>query len=229
LNKGQQSVEDGIALLSIHDVSPVFENDVVATYDMLIDLGISNFTLLVTPMYELKKSYSLENNPLFSEFLASLQLETSLHGYSHFTKSGSMDEFQKMDRDRVLARIKSGKAMISKSIGKEPIGFVPPLWKAPRRVAGAAQDARLKYCALGNSIHRLSDSSVLTTADLLISQGTKSTSFTNQLVEVELGGPVQVGVHPRDHRENKVFDFIADLKDRLDYRFVGYGYYLFQE
>jgi predicted deacetylase len=222
-------VEDGIALLSLHDVSPAFEDDVVVTYDMLIDLGISDFTLLVTPMYALKKSHSLENNPLFSEFLASLELEVSLHGYSHFAKSGSMDEFQKMDRDRVLPRMKSGKKMISEYIGKDPVGFVPPLWTAPRRVAGAAQDARMSYCAIGNSIHSFSDSSVWSTADLLISQGTKSTSFTNQLLEIELGGPVQIGVHPRDYRENNVFELLADLKDRLDYQFVGYGSYLFKE
>jgi predicted deacetylase len=227
VNKGQHYVEDGIALLSLHDVSPAFEDDVVATYDMLIDLGISNFTLLVTPMYALKKAHSLENSPFFSEFLASLQLEISLHGYSHFTKSGSMDEFQKMERDRVLPRIKSGSTMISESIGKDPVGFVPPLWKAPQRVAGAAQDIRLKYCVIGNSVHRFSDSSVMKTADLLISQGTKSTSFTNQLLEIELGGPVQIGVHPRDHRENNVFELLADLKDRLDYQFVGYSSYLF--
>jgi predicted deacetylase len=229
VNKGQQYVQDGIALLSLHDVSPAFEDDVVTTYDMLIDLGLSDFTLLVTPMYALKKSHSLENNPLFSEFLASLQLEVSLHGYSHFTKSGSPDEFQKMERDRVLPRLKSGKAMISECIGKDPVGFVPPLWKSPQRVAGSAQDARLRYCVIGNSVHRFSDSSVLTTADLIISQGTKSTSFTNQLLEIELGGPVQIGVHPRDHRENNVFEFLADLKDRLDYRFVGYSSYLFEE
>ncbi|MFX1271891.1 MAG: DUF2334 domain-containing protein [Promethearchaeota archaeon] len=228
MSKGPRYVEDGIAILSLHDVSPAFEDDVVATYDMLIDLGISDFTLLVTPMYALKKSNSLENSPLFCEFLASLDLEISLHGYSHFTKSGSMDEFQKMDRDRVLPRMKSGKALISDHIGKNPVGFVPPLWKAPQRVAGAAQDARMSYCAIGNSIHRFSDSSVLTTADLLVSQGMKSTSFTNQLLEIELGGSVQVGVHPRDHRENSVFDMLADMKDRLDYQFVGYHSYLFK-
>ncbi|MFW9912755.1 MAG: DUF2334 domain-containing protein [Candidatus Thorarchaeota archaeon] len=229
MSKGPRYVEDGVALLSLHDVSPAFEDDVVATYDILIDLGISNFTLLVTPMYALKKSNSLENNPLFSEFLASLELEISLHGYSHFTKSGSMDEFQKMDRNRVLPRMKSGKAMISDHIGKKPIGFVPPLWKAPQRVAGAAQDAGMRYCAIGNSIHRFSDSSVLTTADLLVSQGTKSTSFTNQLLELELGGSVQLGVHPRDHRENSVLDLLADMKDRLGYQFMGYRSYLFKE
>lgn len=229
MSKGQSYVEDGIALLSLHDVSPAFEDDVIATYDMLIDLGISDFTLLVTPMYALKKSNSLEKNPLFCEFLASLDLEISLHGYSHFTKSGTMDEFQKMDRDRVLPRMKSGKAMISDHIGKNPVGFVPPLWKAPQRVAGAAQDARMSYCAIGNRIHLFSDSSVLTTAELLVSQGTESTSFTNQLLEIELGGSVQVGVHPRDHRENSVFDLLADMKDRLDYQFVGYHSYLVNE
>jgi predicted deacetylase len=229
VNKAQQYVEDGIALLSLHDVSPAFEDDVVATYDMLIDLGISNFTLLVTPMYAFKKSHSLENSPFFSEFLASLQLEISLHGYSHFTKSGSMDEFQKMDRDRVLPRIKSGRMMISGSIGRDPVGFIPPLWTAPQRVAGAVQDARMRYCVIDNSIYRFSDSSVLTTADILISQGAKSTSFTNQLLEIELGGPIQIGVHPHDYRENNVFELLADLKDRLSYQFVGYSSYLFEE
>jgi predicted deacetylase len=229
VSKGPRYVEDGVALLSLHDVSPAFEDDVVATYDMLIELGISNFTLLVTPMYALKKSNSLENSPLFSEFLAALDLEISLHGYSHFTKSGSMDEFQKMDRNRVLPRMKSGKAMISDHIGRKPVGFVPPLWKAPQRVAGAAQDAGMRYCAIGNSIHRFSDSSVMNTADLLVSQGTKSTSFTNQLLEIELGGSVQVGVHPRDYRVNSVFDLLGDMKDRLDYQFVGYRSYLFRE
>ena len=119
--------------------------------------------------------------------------------------------------------------IVTKSIGKDPAGFVPPMWEAPQRVAGAAQDARLNYCAIGNSIFRFSDSTVFTTADLLVSQGTNRTSFTNQLLEIELGGPVQIGVHPRDFRENKVFDLLADLKDRLDYSFVGYSSYLFQE
>lgn len=222
MKKNVQSVNDGIALLSLHDVSPAFEDDVVVSYDRLVELGITSFTLLVTPFYALKKSNSFEKNPLFSEFLKSLNLEIALHGYSHFTKSGAMDEFHKMDRDRVLSRIKSGKAMLSEYLGQTPSGFVPPLWKAPQRVAGAAQDAGLDYCAIENKIHSFSDSSIRTTAGILVSQGTKDVSFTNMMLEVELGGPIQIAVHPRDHRVNRMFELLADLKDRLGYQFISY-------
>ncbi|MFW9846953.1 MAG: DUF2334 domain-containing protein [Candidatus Thorarchaeota archaeon] len=219
-------VDDGIALLSLHDVSPAFEDDVVVSYDRLVELGVTSFSLLVTPMYALKKTNSFEKNPLFSEFLKSLNLEIVLHGYSHFTKSGSMDEFHKMDRDRVLGRIKSGKAMLSEYLGQIPSGFIPPLWKAPQRVAGAAQDVGMDYCVIDNKIHSFPDSSIRTTAGILVSQGTKEVTFTNMMLEVELGGPIQIAVHPRDHRTNSMFQLLADLKDRLGYQFIGYHDFL---
>ena len=172
-------VDERIALLSLHDVSPVFENDVVASCDRLADLGISSFSLLVVPMYGLKKSNSFERSPLFSEYLQSLGLEISMHGYSHFTKSGRMDEFHKMDSKRAAKRAKSGVAAIAASLGQKPYGFVPPLWKAPPRVGKAMRAAGMKYSVAENKIHSLSDGRIHRTVDFLVSQGVKGTSFAN--------------------------------------------------
>jgi len=219
-------VDERIALLSLHDVSPAFENDVVASCDRLSDLGVSSFTLLVVPMYGLKKSNSFERSPLFSEYLQSLGLEISMHGYSHFTKSGSMDEFRTMDSKRVAKRAKSGAAAIASSFGQKPYGFVPPLWQAPPRVGKAMKAAGMKYSVVENNIHSFSDERMHRTMEFLVSQGVKGTSFANALLEIELGGPVQVGIHPRDHIETQVFKLIEDMKDRLNYTFVGYRDYL---
>jgi len=221
-------VDERIALISLHDVSPLFENDVVASCDRLTDLGISSFSLLVVPMYGLKKSNSFERSPLFSEYLQSLGLEISMHGYSHFTKSGSMDEFRKMDSKRVAKRAKSGAATIAASFGQKPYGFVPPLWQAPPRVGKAMRAEGMNYSVVENKIHSFSDARLHRTVEFLVSQGVKGTSFPNALLEIELGGPVQVGVHPRDNAETQVFELIEDMKDRLDYRFMGYRDYLVQ-
>ncbi len=219
-------VDECTALLSLHDICPFYENDVIASCDRLADLGISSFTLLVVPMYGLKKSNSFERSPLFSEYLQSLGLEISMHGYSHFTKSGSMDEFRKMDSERVAKRARSGAATIAASLGRRPYGFVPPLWQSPPRVANAMRAAGMKYCVVENKIHSFSDDRIHRTAEFLVSQGVKGTSFVNALLEIELGGPVQLGVHPRDYAETQVFNLIEDMKDRLDYSFTGYRDYL---
>ncbi|MHA2379031.1 MAG: DUF2334 domain-containing protein [Candidatus Thorarchaeota archaeon] len=219
-------VDDRTALLSLHDVGPMFENDVVASCDRLYDLGISSFSLLVVPMYKLKKSNSFERSPLFSGYLQSLDLEVSMHGYSHFTKSGTMDEFRKMDSKRVTKRAKSGVAAIAATLGQKPYGFVPPLWQAPPRVVKAMRAVGMQYCVVENKVHSFSDARVLKTVEFLVSQGAKGTSFANALLEIELEGPVQVAIHPLDHEETQVFDLIEDMKDRLEYRFIGYRDYL---
>ena len=108
MRKAVEPVVDKTVLLSIHDVTPVHEDDIVRTCDLLTDMGISSLTLLVTPFYAMKKSNSFTKGSLFSEYLLSLDLEISLHGYSHFTKSGTMNEFSSMTSQKALTRLKDG-------------------------------------------------------------------------------------------------------------------------
>lgn len=219
-------VRDKTALLSLHDVSPAFEDDVVKSCDRLSDLGLESFTLLVTPFYGMKMSNSLEKNGIFSKYLQSLGLELSLHGYSHLSKSGTGDEFSRIALDRAMVRLRSGFNAIEKTLKLKPSGFVPPLWQAPLKMVDAAREVGFSYCVIGNKLYSFADSRAFTTARCLISEGSANTSFVDSVVELELGGAVQVGVHPLDYRVNKVFELLVDMKDRLGYRFVGYLDYL---
>lgn len=225
-SKTEESVSDKTALLSLHDVSPVFEDDIVRTVDKLTDMGIESFTLLVTPFYGMKMSNSLEKSEIFCKYLQSLGLEMSLHGYSHLSKSGSGDEFSRMAQDRAVARLRTGYSAIEKMLEQKPSGFVPPLWQAPLRIVDAARMIGFRYCVIANRVYSFAEPRVFSTAQYLVSEGSASTSFIDSVVELELGGAVQVGVHPLDHRSNNVFHVLEDMRDRLGYRFAGYLDYL---
>ena len=226
MRKAVEPVEDMTVLLSIHDVIPLHEDDLVRTYDLLSNLGISSLTLLVTPFYGMKKTNSFSQGSLFSEFLLSLNLEISLHGYSHFTKSGTMNEFSSLPADRALSRLKDGVFLMRKSFGQKPVGFVPPLWSCPPRVVKAVKEVDLAYCVVGNNIHRISDSKVFSIGERIIGQGQRAINTEAAIFEMELGGALQIGIHPSDFRTNDLFEILSDLKDRQGYRFIGYRDYL---
>jgi len=226
VSRKTELIKDNYVLLSIHDVSPLYEDDVLHTYDRLIDLGVNSFTLLVTPMYSMKKTNILDHHPIFSEYLTSLNLEVSLHGYSHSSKSGQLDEFARITQERAESRIRSGISMIRGALRQNPYGFIPPMWHAPSRVIRAARKLGLHYCVNENELHCFSDSVVLKSAEYIVSQGNRGVSFENAMLEMELGGPLQIAIHPCDHKHDHLFSLLEDMKERLGYKFSGYRDYL---
>jgi predicted deacetylase len=226
VKKAIEPVEDMIVLLSLHDITPAFEDDIVHTYDMLTSLGIDSLTLLVTPFYGMKKTNCFVKGSLFSEFLLSLDLEISLHGYSHFAKSGVLQEFSSLTTEKMITRLKDGIALIKQAFGQRPVGFIPPMWESPHRLIKAVRDVGLDYCVIEDSINKSDDMRVFGTGSRIISQGQKTINTEAAMFELELGGALQIGIHPSDHRMNNLFDLLADLKDRQGYRFFGYWDYL---
>jgi predicted deacetylase len=226
LGKVVDTIEDNTIILSMHDITPVYEDDIVKSYDLLCDLGIASLTLLVTPFYGLKKSNKFTNRDIFTKFLRSLDLEISMHGYSHFAKSGSPNEFDKLTKDKATSRLKDGVSILKQGFGRKPSGFVPPTWESAPKIVKAVQQIGLDYCVNGNLIYDHTKNKVIQTADRIISQGQRSLSIENALFEIELGGALQIGIHPTDHRMNDLFDLISELKDRMDYRFIGFKDYL---
>ncbi|MHA2396690.1 MAG: DUF2334 domain-containing protein, partial [Candidatus Thorarchaeota archaeon] len=158
--KRVETVKDMTVLLSLHDVTPVFEDDIVTTYDMLSDFGMTSLSLLVTPFYGLKKTNKISEADIFTKFLKSLDLEIAMHGYSHFSKSGSLNEFNGMTQKKVVSRLKDGVSILTKGFGLKPSGFVPPLWESPPKIVKAVKEVGLGFCVSGNSIHRHSDSTI---------------------------------------------------------------------
>ncbi|MBE0527373.1 MAG: DUF2334 domain-containing protein [Candidatus Thorarchaeota archaeon] len=226
MRKAVEPVEDQTILLSIHDITPVHEDDIVRTCDLLTDMGISSLTLLVTPFYAMKKTNSFSRGSLFSEYLLSLGLEISLHGYSHFTKSGTMNEFSSITSEKAKSRLLDGINLVRTGFGKKPVGFVPPLWEAPPRILKSLKEAGLVYGVENTNIHRFSDSRTFSTGANIISQGKRTVNTESAIFEMELGGSLQIGIHPTDYRMNNILDLLSDLKDRQDYSFVGYRDYL---
>jgi predicted deacetylase len=226
LGKVVDTVEDNTIILSMHDISPVFEDDIVQSYDLLSDLGITSLTLLVTPFYGLKKSNKFTSRDIFSKFISSLDLEISMHGFSHFAKSGSMNEFDKLTRDKATSRLKDGVSILKSGFGKKPVGFVPPTWESAPKIVKAVKQIGLDYCVNGNLIYDHTKNKVVQTADRIVSQGQRSLSIETALFEIELGGALQIGIHPSDYKVNTLFDLLSELKDRLEYRFIGFKDYL---
>ena len=224
--KRVETVEDMTVLLSVHDVSPIYEDDFVKTYDLLSDFGISSMTLLVTPFYGLKKTNKIAESDIFTQFLKSLDLEIAMHGYSHFSKSGSLNEFNGMIQKKIASRLSDGVSILEKGFGLKPSGFVSPLWESPLKVIKAVKDVGLSFCVNGNNIHRNSDDTIFEASERIISEGQRTLNMETTLIEIELGGSLQIGIHPLDHRTNRLFEVLEDLKDRLGYKFKGYNDYL---
>jgi predicted deacetylase len=223
MSKAVRPVDDGIALLSVHDVCLAYEDDFIALYDQIRELGVDDFTVLVTPFHGMKLAKRIDRGMMFVEFLKSLGLELSLHGYYHQSKSGDMDEFRGLTTDRIRSRILSGFSLLQRTFGKKPLGFIPPSWSGPKKIADICTELGLRYCVLGNHIHNLRTSGSFTTTGSLISEGQGSLRVGDVMVEMEIGGPLQVALHPRDYRHEQPFEILTDLKDRLNYRFVSYA------
>ncbi len=219
-------VDDGIALLSIQHIVPEYEDEIVQTCDLLDDLGLSSYTLLAIPFFRMKRSNTFQKHELFTEYLLSLGKEISMLGYSHMTKSGTDAEFRRMPQKQVKMRISQGKSLIRQSFKKNPIGFFPPLWESPQSTISVTKDLNFRYCVIGNSIYDFSSDVNHITAHYILGHGTNAHLKSDAFLELELGGPVQVAIHPVSFHSERIYELVYDMKDRLGYTFVGYADYL---
>ncbi len=221
-----EQVPDGIVLLSVHEVTPAFEDDVVRSCDMLDELGFHQYTLLVTPFYGLKRANTFEKHDSFTEYLLSIEKELALHGYSHFSKSGAFDEFRRLPSEKLELRLNSSIRMFTRVFRSRPRGIVPPAWVAPQKLVQLSRNLGLSYCVIGNRVYSTKSRQTFETTDQIVSRGTQKVTLGTTLVELELGGSVQIALHPSDYRRNDMFDLLVDLRDRLGYRFMSYWDFL---
>ncbi len=226
LRQKSEQVKEQTCLVSISVVSPVFEDEIITIIDKFNEIGIDSYTLLITPMYAMRGSANFEKHGIFAKYLKTLDQEISLHGFSHLTKTGQASEFKNLTSDQMRTRIQRGITSVQKAFGMRPFGFIPPQWAAPPRLLKIVGDAKLDYCAVDNAIHFLKKKQVLSTADHFVSHGDGKLEIVNSLLELEIGGAMQLAIHPSDCESEPVFDLISDMKERLGYEFVSYRDYL---
>jgi uncharacterized protein len=133
-------------LVSIHDVTPALETNVLRLWEMCAARGLSP-ALLVVPDWH--GEWPLQRHPRFVQWLldrAAGGAEIVLHGERHLH-----GEFQALDRPAARERIDRGLQSL-RALGFDPAGFVPPSWLARRETHAAAHDAGLGFSEDARSI-----------------------------------------------------------------------------
>jgi predicted deacetylase len=133
-------------LVSIHDVTPALETNVLRLWELCAARGLSP-ALLVVPDWQ--GEWPLRRHPRFVRWLldrAAAGAEIVLHGERH--RSG---EFRELDLAAAGQRIDRGLRSL-RALGLAPAGFVPPGWRARNATHIAARDAGLGFSEDARSI-----------------------------------------------------------------------------
>jgi uncharacterized protein len=162
-----------ILLVSIHDVSPAHEPNVLRLWDLCASRGVTP-ALLVVPDWH--GQWPLQDHPRFINWIrgrAQDGAEIVLHGERHdedglprrlvdhlraWGKTDREGEFLTLDRSEAAERITRGLTLL-RHLGLEPTGFVPPAWLAREATYEAAAAAGLgfsedEYCVRLLPSHR---------------------------------------------------------------------------
>ena len=129
-------------LLSIHDVTPAWNEQVAALWRLCRERGATP-ALLVVPNWH--GEWPLSQHPVYARWIrerAAEGAEIFLHGERHdevglsrswrdaqraFGRTAREGEFLTLDHDAAFTRIGRGLALFAE-LGLSPIGFVPPAW-----------------------------------------------------------------------------------------------------
>lgn len=156
-------------LVSIHDVTPAQERNVMQLWELCLGRGVTP-ALLVVPNWH--GQWPLEDHPRFLHWLRARAREGAeivLHGERHDEKGlqrglkdewrawGRTDEegeFLTLDAPAARDRLTSGLARL-RELGLEPTGFVAPAWLAREATYQAAADAGLLFSEDNRSVRLL--------------------------------------------------------------------------
>lgn len=121
-----QSINNNLAVVTLHDAAPSFSKKIYEITDALEDLGI-NFNLALVPFYHHK-----EDLPKFPEFVDKLKsldnTEIVLHGLYHEDHNGEFDDFFNKTKGAAEEEIRAA-LEIFQEVGIRSNVFVPPQWK----------------------------------------------------------------------------------------------------
>jgi len=154
-------------LVSIHDVTPAFADEVETLWDICASRGVTP-ALFVVPSWH--GEWQLGDNPRFCGWLrrhARAGAEVFLHGERHdetgsprsitdglhaWWRTAREGEFLTLSRHAARNRISRG-VRILRSVGLDPIGFVAPAWLWRRESVQAVRDVGLRYSEDASSVY----------------------------------------------------------------------------
>jgi uncharacterized protein len=146
-------------LVSIHDVTPAQEANVIRLWDLCLRRRVTP-ALLVVPDWH--GQWPVEAHPRFIDWIrarASEGVEIMLHGERHdevglrrrwqdrwraWGRTAGEGEFLTLDAPAAWVRVTRGLARL-RALGLEPTGFVPPAWLARETTYQVAAAAGLTF------------------------------------------------------------------------------------
>ncbi|MFH1400218.1 MAG: DUF2334 domain-containing protein [Nanoarchaeota archaeon] len=116
-------------LISIHDVTPAYADDIQVILEGLASIDVTRYSLLVTPNF--KGTWPLRDHVGFCQKMSALARagnEIIVHGNTH--RGGRLGINERLD----LTNIMRSKDAVEHAIGVPTRGYVPPAWILPRKL-----------------------------------------------------------------------------------------------
>ena len=140
-------MKNGHAIVSLHDVTPAFMDEIGSALGLISEWGLPSPALLVVPRYH--DQWEIGKSSPFLRLLEKARSRGSeivLHGWNHLAPSpprvpqriterlktrfltAGEGEFQYLSRSEALRRAALGRAAVEDALGERPSGFIPPAW-----------------------------------------------------------------------------------------------------
>lgn len=130
-------------ILSIHDVSPQFADDIQGIIRTLKQLDINEYVSLVVPCYLGKKKNDIRYHRKFFQKILR-EGESVLHGFTHKT-SAYTNEYFPLERKAIRQRVVQGKRILQQVSGKKILGFVSPKWILSNDLISVLKEEKFQY------------------------------------------------------------------------------------
>ncbi len=220
----KRPVPDKTLIISIHDAVPYYEYEFGQVVKLFNEFGITDYSILV-PMHYKRKGYNLiPQKAHFISLLLNIKKELVLHGYFHEKKNGEPDEFFDTPEELAINRFRLAIDAYHRSFRIYPQGFIPPMWRMSQTIFDMTIAYKLRYTVKGNQIYDLKNKIIHLTNAIIIGPGNIPITPYYALFEIELGGPIQVAVHPLDANNiENLTRLLTNLIDDNKYKPVSYS------
>ncbi|MCP4199205.1 MAG: DUF2334 domain-containing protein [Proteobacteria bacterium] len=238
------------ASISIHDVTPAWEAEVIAAYTAISDWGISSPSLLIVPNHHGR--WPLTAFPGFVNRLKSwirAGSEVLLHGYYHLASNpvpfrnspvawlesrlltAGEGEFLALSESQVKKRLLRGKKELEKILQCHVSGFVPPAWLRQPHLARHLREAGLTHYEGHFYLYNLLKPQRLLAPAITFSARSwfrvcSSIGFARVMQKLLRGQcDIRLALHPADFKSKHLIQAVGSLAEALSsaYQWVGYS------
>ena len=138
-------IDKKLAIITIHDVYPLYSEKIRKISDELNKLNIK-YNLSIVPYYN--KKYNLKDNAAFCDQVFSLlqsgnnnnnNVELTLHGLYHEV-DGKLEDFDTESKEEEKEEIQQGLDILSSCKLPRPSTFIPPAWHLSRQAIEALKE-----------------------------------------------------------------------------------------